>query len=456
MACNFNSSDTTTQKADPEPKILSFNDQDLSVPIDELQIKSALNHTKFMNIPSTREGYLYIEINAPKANIDESKRLPLNISLVIDRSGSMEGDKIKYVKEAAKFIVDNLTPDDLLSIVTYESEVKTILHSTKVENKNRIKSKIDKIYSSGSTNLSGGLLEGYAEVKSTFKNGYVNRVLLLSDGLANVGITDISKLQDIAKLKNQENGITLSTFGVGVDFNEDLMLNLAEYGSGNYHFIEHPDAIPQIFNKELKGLLSVVAQNAKLNISIPPSVTIEKVYGYNYEKTINGLSINFMDVFSEEKKAILIAYKIIQDQNKPLTFRSQLNYDEVWGNYERRSIYTENKMEKTDSEEDFLASFNKSVEQQVTLFISNEQLEEAMRLVDKREFDKARTVVKQNAIYIEDRHDKWSATHETARQDSINSAYSLQIEEAETMSEQEMKRVQKSNKSYNYSIKKKK
>ena len=140
------------------PKTMAFNDQDISLPVDELQIKSSLNHSKFMNISSTREGYLYIEINAPKMDLTESKRLPLNISLVIDRSGSMSGDKLKYVKDAAKFVIDNLTENDNISIVTYETEVNTVLHSTKVENKDRIKSKIDQIYSSGSTNLSGGLL----------------------------------------------------------------------------------------------------------------------------------------------------------------------------------------------------------------------------------------------------------------------------------------------------------
>jgi Ca-activated chloride channel family protein len=115
----------------------------------------------------------------------------------------LNGSKINYVKEAAKFVVDNLTKDDILSIVIYDDEVEVLQKAIKVENKQLIKNKINSIIDRGSTNLTGGMLKGYAEVKSNFSKGYVNRVLLLSDGLANIGITDSAEINKIVSIKNK-------------------------------------------------------------------------------------------------------------------------------------------------------------------------------------------------------------------------------------------------------------
>jgi Ca-activated chloride channel family protein len=155
------------------------------------------------------------------------------------------------------------------------------------------------------------MLEGFNQVKITRKEGYVNRVLLLTDGLANVGITDPSQLYNIVQRQLQENGIGLSTFGVGADYNEELLLQLAERGGANYYFIETPDQIPQLFARELQGLLSVVAQNAMLHITFPSEfLSVAKVFGYLHQVSGNKLSINFNDVFSGEEKAIIVKFNV--------------------------------------------------------------------------------------------------------------------------------------------------
>ncbi len=213
--------------------------------------------------PDRKELYLYINIKAEKAR-EKKERTPLNLSLVLDRSGSMQGDKIKYACEACKFVADNLEPNDILSLVIYDDQVNVLSASAPVKDKLKLKQLINSITDRGSTNLSGGMLEGYNQVHTTHDKKRVNRVLLLSDGLANQGITDPKILQQMAREKNQTEGMTLSTFGVGEDFNELLMTGLAEYGSGNYYFIDSPDKIPTIFAKELQGLLSVVAQNTNI------------------------------------------------------------------------------------------------------------------------------------------------------------------------------------------------
>ena len=223
----------------------------------------------------------------------------------------MSGDKLKYVKKAVDFVIDNLTAEDVISIVQYDDQVDVVSQSAKISNKAELHRKVEQIQHRGMTNLSGGMLEGYSQVKSTFEKGFVNRVLLLSDGLANKGITAPEQLQEIAQKKFRQDGIGLSTFGVGSDFNEILMTNLSEYGGANYYFIDMPDKIPQIFAEELEGLLAVVAQNTHLKVKFPNNVLkCERVYGFPFTVSQNEVQINFNDVFAEEKKAVLIKFEI--------------------------------------------------------------------------------------------------------------------------------------------------
>jgi Ca-activated chloride channel homolog len=135
---------------------------------------------------------LYLDLDVKAEDVQEfSGRTPLNISIVIDKSGSMSGkNKLDFVKKAVEYIIDDLNYDDYVSIVTYDDNVTTVYASSKVEDKERLKEEVKKIMSGGFTNLSGGMNQGFEQVEKTFKRGYVNRVMLLSDGLANRGITD--------------------------------------------------------------------------------------------------------------------------------------------------------------------------------------------------------------------------------------------------------------------------
>lgn len=402
-----------------------------------------------------REGYFYVEVKADKFVNENSKRLPLNIALVIDRSGSMSGDKIKYVKEAAKFVVDNLAKDDIVSIVIYDDEVQVLQEAIKAENKQLIKNKINTITDRGSTNLTGGMLQGYTQVKANFKQGYINRVLLLSDGLANEGITDPTEIQKIVAKKNKEDGISLSTFGVGTDYNEDLMTAMAEQGTGNYYFIDSPDKIPSIFEKELKGLMSVVAQNTFLKIKLPTAVKVDKVYGFKYEQNGNELKINFRDIFSEETKGILIKYSITANNNDALQFESYLDYDDAT-TYNHENMNISIKQQITKDSKEFATNNIERIHEQIILFEANEKLEQAMKEVDNGNYDEAKKIMQQNKSYLDTKKGFIQNSKELQRLDSINSSYDKSIQDADNMSSEEIKYMQKSNKSQSYSIKNKK
>jgi len=128
--------------------------------------------------------YLMLKIIQPKINLDTS-RLPLNISFVLDRSGSMQGAKLGYTKQAVQFALRNLDSTDRVSLVTFDNQVELPIPSTTAENKDQLAQLVETIYTRGSTNLSGGLLEGVNQVKSAYRQKLVNRVILLTAGLGN-------------------------------------------------------------------------------------------------------------------------------------------------------------------------------------------------------------------------------------------------------------------------------
>ncbi|MCA9912949.1 MAG: VWA domain-containing protein [Anaerolineae bacterium] len=182
----------------------------------------------------------------------EAVRRPLNVSLVIDRSGSMAGEKIDYTRQAAQFLVQHLSRRDIFSVVLYNDKVETLLEPEPVLNKDRVMQSLDKMRVRGTTNLSGGWLQGCQHVAENQGGGKLNRVILMTDGLANRGVTDPNQLVQMSRQKQLE-GISTTTMGMGTDFNEDLLIEMAHAGGGAYYFIESPEVAPQIFQEELSG-----------------------------------------------------------------------------------------------------------------------------------------------------------------------------------------------------------
>lgn len=179
----------------------------------------------------TEKAYLLVEL---KGNaVIHTNRAPINVGLVLDRSGSMSGQPLAHSLKACQYVTDQMGEGDLLSMVAFDDEVETIFPPEKVIYKDGMKSKIAAIEPGGATNLSGGLPLGAQFVTDAKQDGMVNRVLLLSDGHANEGITDRGKLSRIAK-EYQSMGIGISTLGVGHRFDEELMEAIADGGGGNF------------------------------------------------------------------------------------------------------------------------------------------------------------------------------------------------------------------------------
>jgi len=212
-----------------------------------------------------------IRITPPALSPDPSTRPnwkgrpDLNLSLVLDRSGSMEGEKMVRAREAAMFCVDQMLPSDRLSVVTFDDRIEVLFPSEPVTNKQAMKDLIARVTARGSTALHEAWVRGGLTVSERLLDQGINRVVLITDGLANVGITSTDEIVTQAMGLFQR-GVSTSTIGIGADFNEDLLMPMAQSGGGNAWHVVEPDDMQHIFQTELEGLIAQYAHTVSLSL----------------------------------------------------------------------------------------------------------------------------------------------------------------------------------------------
>lgn len=266
------------------------------------------------------------EVDAPKA------RLPVNLSLILDRSGSMQGDKLQFVKLAVAHTLRHLTPSDVVSIVAYDDEVEIVAPSFKVtpENSNAALANVEKVWARGKTNLSLGWFTGCDQIADHIGSGVINRAMVLTDGLANEGLTDVEMLVNQAR-ELRVRGITTSTFGVGYDFNHFLLQRIADAGGGHFYFIDDPEVIPAFFHGELGEMLSTVAKDIVVEIGVPKGASVEPLNGVPRELAENRhVRVLLGDAFSAQTREIVFRVELPAFQrNQHLLLPVALHYEDT-------------------------------------------------------------------------------------------------------------------------------
>jgi Ca-activated chloride channel homolog len=236
----------------------------------------------------------------------------LNLAVVLDRSGSMGSlAKLDRAREAASLLVRRVADTDTVSIIAYDDEVRTIAGPTPGSRRNELLARIAAIDPGGMTNLSGGWLRGRELVAGGLLEGGVNRVLLLTDGLANVGITDPGTLRDLVASAAAA-GVSTTTIGFGADYDERLLRSLADAGGGSTYYIEKPDQAPAIFEAEIAGLMALTAQNVAVTIAPAPAVQLAAVHHqYPRQQTDDGaLRLELGDLYALEPRSLLAEFAV--------------------------------------------------------------------------------------------------------------------------------------------------
>ena len=203
-------------------------------------------------------------------------RLPLNVGVVIDRSGSMYDERrLEFVTEAVKFLADNLSEQDKVTIVAFADKAKVLITPEEARDKSAIKRAIDDIdllEIGGGTQMALGMRAAIDEVKKNLSSDRLNRVLVLTDGQT---YEETACLELVEKNRDQ---ISFSTMGVGVEFNEKLLQRIAQDSNGKYHFIGDPAEIPGIFEDELEGLRSVSLRNGRIEVTLSQGVQVREAF----------------------------------------------------------------------------------------------------------------------------------------------------------------------------------
>jgi Ca-activated chloride channel family protein len=255
---------------------------------------------EMLAVESEQDVHVMVELTAPPRDA-AATRPPLNLALVLDRSGSMAGEKLDVTKACAAFLAQRLAADDRLAVVTFDDAVDLVAAMGPVSAS--VLEAIGRIGPGGMTNLSGGWLEGVAQLRAAGGNG---RVLLLTDGQANQGITDTERLLAMTG-QAATGGVSTTTIGFGADFNEELLTGMADAGGAGAHFAESPEDVPAIFDAEFEGLVQLVAQNVAVEIRPTGDVEMVAVLNdYPSQGIPGGVRVQLGDAYAETVRRIVL------------------------------------------------------------------------------------------------------------------------------------------------------
>ncbi len=232
--------------------------------------------------PFQNDGTLLLRFGVQGYQVPEWQRKPASLTFVIDVSGSMsDGNRLEMVKQSLQYLVDRLGPNDTVGIVVYSNEARLLLPTTSGDNRNTILNAIYSLRPEDSTNAEAGLKLGYSLAMQSFRAGTSNRVILCTDGVANVGQTGPDAI--MAEVHGYvSEGVTLTAVGFGMgNFNDVLMEQLADKGNGNYSYVDTMDEARRIFVDDLTSTLQVIALDAKIQVDFnQDTVARYRLVGY--------------------------------------------------------------------------------------------------------------------------------------------------------------------------------
>jgi len=336
-------------------------------------------------------GLAWLQIGLQTKSAATEMVAPINLAIVIDCSGSMDAaDKMPYVKQSLAIFLEGLNPDDIVSIVVYNDEAEVLLPAQLVGDGRWIQQVIDRIRPGGATNLHAGMMLGFEQVDRNFDIRRNNRIILLTDGIANRGVTDPDRIAADALAYN-EKGIYLSAIGLGLEFNDALLSQLAHQGKGGYSFVDSAQEMDRIFREHAAGLKQRVA--SEVNVTIIPEVGVRLIglTGLDGVPPAQGASIPLWPLGTGSGSVILAQLQVGPSTSaigsRPLA-RVQLRYlDE----FAQRTVTVEQTItgEMVADLPSYNPTWDLEVYRNVTIQRTAEGMREIDRLFDAEEYEAA-------------------------------------------------------------------
>ena len=262
---------------------------------------------------------------------DREHLRPLNLAIVIDKSGSMaDFNKLERVKQALLVLVSKLRDTDTLSLVTFDANARVVFPAQRLANRSEVTEIIRSLRPGSSTNLEAGLMLGYKEAEKVFDRESTNRVILLTDGIANQGVISPMQIERESQSFNEQ-GIDLSTIGVGEDLNKDLLRDLAKSGRGLFHFIADDEDVQKVFASELQSLISPVAKNPELEVTFGSGLRLEHVYGFEPRIGKNSVRIHLDTMNSGMTEVVILRFEPLLGEDSGASFpvKVHLTYQDI-------------------------------------------------------------------------------------------------------------------------------
>lgn len=391
---------------------------------------------------------IQIRVTAPDGPVLDD-RPPLNLALVLDKSGSMAGEgKMDYVRRAAHTLVNSLGPEDIITLVTYDSRVRTLIPAQKVRDRHRLHRIIEGIHPEGRTYLSGGLEEGFRHARKHRREGYLSRLILLSDGLANIGVTDFRELSRRAG-SMYESGVAVSTFGMGYEFDENLLASMAMGGGGSYYYISRPGDILSALKREFNMASRTVASGVEIIIRPMEGCRFESVPGHGWRMEDGAAVIGLGDLSTGETRTLMARLTAPTGHlgNQAIADIALRYRDPASGKTSR----LENDavvLKVVDDKKVHRDSIDYEVQEKKAVIENNALMNEAARKIDDGDRDAARSIIRKAMGALEASPAAGAPSVQAEMERARD--YSGKIEGLDDMSVDEVKEMQKTEKYRSY------
>lgn len=365
----------------------------------EVKVDAELGHTV---LPTRKTGTVYLRLSLKSlAARTSDRRTSINAALVIDRSGSMRGSRISAAKEGARVALERLSSKDTVSIVAYNHEVDVLSPASPLRgSQDDLERAIRRLTASGRTALYDGVKEGGRQLEEFISDDNVNRVVLLSDGLANVGPSSPRELARLGR-KLAARGISVSTIGLGLDYNEDLMQRLAASSDGNHVFVERPSDLAEIFDQEFGDALSVSARDITIIIECKAGFKPIRILGREGEIKDNRITLKLNQLQSDNERYVVVELEAPEGRSEGDADIADVRLDYIdLDKGAPAHVKTSPRVRFSADAQEIEKGINKEVMSQVAAQIATEKSEKAVELRDKGDISGARQLLQENAGYI--------------------------------------------------------